>query len=459
MHESVNEPNNRSHAAFARQPVSSRYAPAPASTTPSQVTLSARPLNFSTSKLLGNVQVRVLLPSMKAAVPFPAVPLSQHTRLPDHRPPLRRDKPVRVSLPDHAPRYIFPSQDRSFIFIPRAFRPNQQGFARSRGSFGGPHSRRTSAYGGSNYTPSVAMSRRSSLAQEMPRDMFSSVDSGSYRSSAQPARPVVRLPQGAPYPNSDASPAGSFAGPGYQSYPLPQTPVVEHYRETSTMHQPRPQKTISVSGIESPASLALHAPQQQSQPPFQNQLPQHMAGSNVGAQPAGLESSAGPYYSYNHGQGPTGTPLSNIPERAIHAQPFQPPMAGYGPPFYPQFAQQAYYYPPANQQYRAMPGGIPPQADYAAPDAQIAAGPPAVDQQSGLVAQERNGMVYYVDASQLPQYPPQEQYQGQGQGQESYLQMPSYAVPGMGGMLTPSPEGAFYYPPVATESMYYTQPQ
>jgi len=152
-----------------------------------------RPYNFSTSKLLGRVQIRVLLPFSKAAGPLPVVPVKQHTRLPDHRPPLRRDKPVRVSLPDRAPRYVFPSQDRSFIFIPRALRPNQQGLGRPRNSFGhGPSSRRTSAYGGSAYSPSVAPSRRSSVARDNLREqVFSPAGSTTARSVAQAGRPAV----------------------------------------------------------------------------------------------------------------------------------------------------------------------------------------------------------------------------------------------------------------------------
>ena len=52
-----------------------------------------------------------------------------------------------------------------------------------------------------------------------------------------------------------------------------------------------------------------------------------------------------------------------------------------------------------------------------------------------MVAYESNGMTYYVDSSQLYAPPPMEGYP-----------QTSYAVPGMGGMMTPSPEGAYYYP-------------
>lgn len=262
-------------------------------------------------------------------------------------------------------------------------------------------------------------------------------------------RPVVRLPHAmAPFPQH-VSPGGSHI----VSYPLPQTPAIEHYRETTTMHQPRPQKTISVSGIESPATMALHAPQQQqNQQPFENQLPHHIA---EGSQSAPSVDGAGPpsFYPYQ-GQFPTGTPLSNIPERAIHAQPFEPPGQPYGHAFYgQQYAQPNYYYPPAMPVYAA------PQTSYAVPSANpIPAVSPAAQGQApaGTVAHESNGMVFYLDASQVsqPQYAGQEQYQPQ----ESYLQAQSYAVPGMGGMMTPSPEGGYYYPPVAPGGgMYYHQ--
>ena len=404
--------------------------------------MPSRPYNFSNTKLLGNVQVRVRLPSMKTVVPFAGVPVRQHTRLPDHRPPLRRDKPVRVSIPNQTPRYIFPSQERSFIFIPRAMRPNQQRFGRSRGSFGyGSSSRRTSAYGGSVYSPSVAASRRSSIAKDLTREgMFSPANSVNARSAAQGGRPVVRLPQGMTYPpNYIASPAGSLSNQGLPPYPPPQTPAIEHYREAATMHQPRPQKTISVSGIDSPAALSMHAPQAQAQQPFESQIPQHMTHASSIA-----SVTEGPPLSYYPYQGTAGTPLSNIPERAIHAQPFQPPGQAYGQPFHGHTAQPGYYYPP-------MPV-FPPSQGYATQQSQ---GPQdhqgGAQHQSSRVAHESNGMVYYLDAGQMPQYSQNMHYASQ----ENYLQPPNYAVPGMGGMMTPTQEGAYYYP--AADNVYYPQ--
>jgi len=249
--------------------------------------------------------------------------------------------------------------------------------------------------------------------------------------------------------------SGAFRPP--QTYPLPQTPAIEHYRETTTMHQPRPQKAISVSGIDSPATLSLHAPQQQSQQPFENQLPQHMSENGNGAQPMAADGSFAPFYPYA-GQSSAESPLSNIPERAIHAQPFQPPMQPYGQVVYGAYPPGGYYYPQSGQQYRQVPMFVPPQPAYApapaAPAPHAVSG--AAQGPAGTVAHESNGMVYYLDASQMP---PQQQQQERYPAQEAYLQPPSYAVPGMGGMMTPSPESGFYYPPVAAGAMFYPQTQ
>ncbi|KAF2488451.1 hypothetical protein BU16DRAFT_473911 [Lophium mytilinum] len=426
--------------------------------------------SFSSTVQTGSLNVRVSLLGMKAPIVFQGVPAKQHTRLPNHRPPLRRDKPVRISLPDHPPRYIFPTIDRSFIFIPRALRPNQQGFGRGRGrggfgSYGGFSSRRTSAYGGSVYSPSVAMSRRSSMAREMGRDgLVSPAGSVMSRAGGPVERPVVRLPPGGQHPSgphSVTSPSGGTPVvnmPPPQTYPLPQKPNFrENWQGQIPMHQPRPQKTISVAGIESPASIKFHAPQQVEQQPFHQQVPAHMNGAN------GATAPTEPPTFYPHSrqlsypsQASTGTPLSNIPERAIHApafQPFQQP--GFPPQAFPM--QPGFYYPPpANgpQPQFAAPGMVPmfvpnPQAaGYVMPvpppptsTAPTSAPPPA------MMAYEQNGMTYYYDPSQMYQQPA-----------EGYAPA-SYAVPGMGGMMTPSPDG-YYYPQVpvpAQGQVFYPQ--
>ncbi|KAF2830421.1 hypothetical protein CC86DRAFT_367190 [Ophiobolus disseminans] len=423
----------------------------------------AQARNFSTTVHTHNALVRVFLPHMKAPIQFQNVPIKQHTRLPNHRPPLRRDKPVRISLPPAPPRYIFPTTERSFIFIPRALRPNQQGFGRGRGRFGsfgaggGFSSRRTSAYGGSVYSPSVAMSRRSSIAREMGRDnLVSPAGSIMSRNGYDPSRPVVRLPPGGPRmpngPPSLVSPTNMapsiMAGP--HAYPLPQKPTYrENWQGQLTMHQPRPQKTVSVAGIESPASMSFNPPQQQEQQPFHQQVPAHMNGAAPTAEQQ-------PFY--QHGRQPsypsqvsTGTPLSNIPERAIHAPAFQPyQQSGFQPQA---FVPQNYYYPPAGPQPQYMaPAAMVPmfvpgaqQPGYVMPvAAPPAAAPPPAAGQPNMVAYESNGMTFYVDSAQLYQPPPMEGYP-----------QPSYAVPGMGGMMTPGPDGAYYYPQQMQPAGYY----
>ncbi|KAG5983551.1 hypothetical protein E4U55_007886 [Claviceps digitariae] len=482
---------------------------------------STTPINrtLSTEKHIGNAQVRVYLPGMKAPAVFPGIAVKQYTKLPDHRPPLRRDKPVRISLPDHPPRYVFPAPDRSFTFIPRALRPNQQrvrGKPRSSwGSIGG-YSRRNSVFGGSYYgsayTPSLAQSRRSSVLQD--RDfMFSPTGSVISRAPmpADSVRPVVRLPPSAgpqsslpvhgnngpvvesmlmstPLPGSVPVPVSAHAAraqlepanpvtevssinelPQPQTHPLPQKPAAQENRPKSIpMHQPRPQKNISVADIESPTATQGTAPAAAPPPAFQQafhqQVPIQVA--NGYSQDSHSQHSRRPSYQ----QQLAGTPLSQIPERAIHAAPFQPSAYSQQAPYYGQQVyaaqpQQGYYYPPGYSSAPNMapsgpapgyiPGGQPavvpnsfdPQSQ---PEQGASAQAPGHGASSGsnLVAQEVNGMVYYYDASQIapvnsyPPYPGPQNYQP--------------GVMGMGGMVTPSPDG-FYYPQQASGMVYYPQ--
>ncbi|KHN93785.1 extensin [Metarhizium album ARSEF 1941] len=466
---------------------------------------SATPINrtLSTEKHIGNAQVRVMLPGMMEPAVFPGMPVKQYTKLPDHRPPLRRDKPVRISLPGHPPRYIFPASDRSFTFIPRALRPNQQrmrGKSRSAwGSIGG-FSRRTSVFGGSYYgsaySPSVALSRRSSVAHE--RDFIFSPTATVISRPPMPTdnvRPVVRLPPSAmpqppmpvqlpapgpahvappafgqdavllPVPQTSAqsaAPAESSINelPPPQTHPLPQKPTVQENRPNSIpMHQPRPQKNISVADIESP-TMTRGVGSQAFQGAFHQQVPVQVA--NGYGQEAHARRPSFP------SQQSTGTPLSHIPERAIHAAPFQPNAYGqpqyYGQQVYQPQPQQGYFYAtgysgpgmaptapapgfvPAGQPAN-MPGGFAPQGQPDQGSASLGHGHnPSAG--SNLVAQEVNGMVYYYDASQIapvnsyPTYSAPQGYQ------------PS--VMGMGGMVTPSPDG-FYYPQHASGMVYYPQ--
>ena len=443
------------------------YQGSPERLKPPSSSLKAQPPNrsFSRTARVGTMQIRVYMPGMTDPITFTAVPVNQHTRLPHHRPPLRRDKPVRISLPNMPIRYIFPSTDRSFIFIPRALRPNQQGFGKARGrgsfnggygSFGGFSSRRTSAYAGSAYSPSVAMSRRSSLAREV------TLDSVLPPVSTEPGKPVVRLPPAAEQMQVAAQQAHRMTEtptvnlPPPTNYPLPQKPTFRENRPAPIpMHQPIPQKTVSVADIESPATLDFNPPQQQQQQPFHQQVPTQVPGQGY---PQDIS-----YYPHSrhpsHPSQGSGTPLSQIPERAIHAQPFHP--IPYQPQaFYPQqFPPPMYYYPPADQLPIVAPSVAAPsfvpgqQYPYAIP---VAAAPPPPPpppaeptSQAGTVAHESNGMVYYYDSSQLaagaesnPQYPP-----------ATYAMAQSGGVVGMGGMMTPpvqyypQPSPAVYYPP------------
>lgn len=414
--------------------------------------MSATPINrtLSTEKVIANVQVRVYIPQLRDPVVFPPIPFKQYTKLPDHRPPLRRDKPVRISIPDFPPRYIFPATDRSFIFIPRALRPNQQrvrGKPRSGlGSIGG-FSRRTSVFGGSyyngsQYSPSVALSRRSSIAPDIGRDYIVS-PTGSAISrppmGMEPGRPVVRLPPRVEpqvqLPPVDGAPAVGHSTigdlPQPQTHPLPQKPGMQESQPTSIpMHQPRPQKTVSVENIESPTAHQMSQPYQQA---FHHQVPVQVSNG------LGHEThSRNPSYP----QHSTGTPLSQIPERAIHAAPFQPTQysqQGYYPPYQMMPQSQGYYYPPPAPYSAAAPNFVPGTQPGQSPG--DAAAP-------NLVAQEVNGMVYYYDASQLPQmptYPPYSAAQG--------YPGPN-GVMNLNGMVTPSPDGFYYQQPGA---VYYPQ--
>lgn len=433
---------------------------------------SKEPINrtLSTEKFIGKAPVRVMVPPLTNPVILPSMPIKQYTKLPDHRPPLRRDKPVRISLPDHGPRYIFPAVDRSFVFIPRAMRPNQQRIrGKGRSGFGsaGGYSRRTSVfggsiYGGSVYSPSVALSRRSSIAYDR-ENVFSPTASVASRAPVptEPAKPVVRLPPRPDLPG--AAPPLDMAAqvlqpeglmnhlPQPQIHALPQKPGMQESQAAPLpMHQPRPQKNISVANIDS-ADLSQGSPAFQGA--FYHQMPVQvtngLARENHARRPSHPSQHSG------------GTPLSQIPERAIHAAPFQPNMYGQQQPHiqHPYYHQhqssysmpppppppQGFYYPPPNMP-NTLANGFPPSGQAEAAPGHSPNAPPA----PGMVAQEANGMVYYYDPAQVGQvnpyssYPPNQPYQ------------PS--VVGMGGMVTPSPDG-YYFPQGASGhgTVYYQQ--
>ncbi|KAJ5114631.1 hypothetical protein NUU61_000390 [Penicillium alfredii] len=352
-----------------------------------------RPPNrsFSSTTLVGNVPVVVFLPGMTQPTPFSAVPKKQHTRLPQHRPPLRRDKPVRISLPGQPPRYIFPSTERSFIFIPRALRPNQQGYrGRGRGGFYG--GRRPSYYTNTVYTPSV-LSRRSSLGMAASQDGYPSPAGSVYSRPMVPpdtSKPIVRLPP--PRPPIGVPPTGPGAmGPG-PPMQLPHPAYRESRPAPIPMHQPRPQKAVSVADIESPARFPFNPPHPHQDQPFHHQVPIPVNGPGHDPTAHGPPSQA------------SVTPLSQIPERAIHAQPFQPynyQQPGFYPPAYP----GAMYYPASGPDYSAYNGPVGPGTSVASfPQGQQPmpyASSGEQPSQPGTVAHESGGTVYFYDANQM----------------------------------------------------------
>ncbi len=436
--------------------------------------MNHEPINraMSVERVVGTQTAQVLLPPMKEPRIFKFT-VKQYTKLPDHRPPLRRDKPVRISLPGSPPRYVYPALDRSFIFIPRAMRPNQRMRGKPRSWLGGSvsgFSRRTSVvgggsyYGGSMYSPSIAMSRRSSIAPDM------GIMSPTGSTISRPPLPgegqrtvVVRLPPTV-RPEQPLMPAPAAQGDGPterpmaigessindlprpQTHPLPQKPT---FSEPLPMHQPRPQKTVSVESIETPTMMM----------PFHHQVPPQVS-NGFSQEPHNRNPS---YPSHT-----TGTPLSQIPERAIYAAEFQPNTYSQ-PNFYNQGypmmppPQQGYYYPPpyggAMAPSATAPAFIPgaqhtPTPSFNQPGSQGESGrmsTPGGQTAPGqnLVAQEVNGMVYYYDASQLPPVASYPSYPG-----------PQGFVPslvGMGGPVTPGPETGFYYPQTTPGMVYYAQ--
>ncbi|KAL2023784.1 hypothetical protein VTK56DRAFT_1051 [Thermocarpiscus australiensis] len=440
---------------------------------------------MSTEKHIGIATIRVFIPPMSAPKLFPGIALKQYTKLPDHRPPLRRDKPVRISLPYHEPpvmpRYIFPASDRSFIFIPRAMRPNQQ---RTRGKGprsilgSGPFSRGTSVWGGSVYgsvySPSIALSRRSSIAPDTGREFMLSPTGSAISRPPLPvdsARPVVRLPPLAQppvaamplpaKPNASERPAPpaerSISEQLWsQAHPLPQKPTFPEKQPIPIpMHQPRPQKTVSVENIESPVQQATDAP-----PPYQEAFHQQVPPQFPNGFPQDSQARSHSYQS----QSSAPAHLSQIPERAIHAAPFQPTAYAqpsfYGQPYPTMQPQQGLYYHqpfaanvppnasapafvPAAQQGQPVTYAQPAQSDTTATQP-AGQGPSS----QNLVAQEINGMVYYYDPSQLPQVP----------GFPPYPAAQPYApgMVGMGGVMTPSPD-TYYYQQPAPGMVYYPQ--
>ncbi|KAI5811614.1 CASC3/Barentsz eIF4AIII binding-domain-containing protein [Peziza echinospora] len=377
-------------------------------------------------------QIIVNLPGMKFPITFSEVPYKFHLRLPSHRPPLRSDKPVRVSLPDLPIKYIFPPKARSFVFIPRAMRPGAPGYIN-----GAPVSRRgmhrgptRSIYAGS--VASHSISRRSSFQPDITtqpgspvqvhENTAAPVQSRPVESTeAAPEKPVVKLPPPSePQPVAESS-ASAAAPPAIRKpsaevakaspqYPM-HVPPLHDARGTPIipMYQPRPQKTVSVADIESPASM--HYP-----------VPYH---------PAYIEGTSTPISYPNHNvyghsrqpsyqSQPSGTPLSHIPERAVHAQPFHPAYVQQATPYYyaspqPQTHAHPILHPHAHQQmythqpppYTASPQYASSPLPHGTPTVYHSIPVPPPPPQTlppqtlpgATIAQESNGTVYFYDQS------------------------------------------------------------
>ncbi|EAQ85818.1 hypothetical protein CHGG_07071 [Chaetomium globosum CBS 148.51] len=363
---------------------------------------------MSTEKHIGNTTIRVSIPALGPPKLFPGVALKQYTKLPDHRPPLRRDKPVRISIPYHyppvMPRYIFPAIDRSFIFIPRAMRPNQQ---RTR-------------------VPAMGMPPRPDVYQKVPEAS------------------INELPQP-------------------QTHPLPLKPTFQESQpNTLPMHQPRPQKAVSLENIESPAQQSTNAPGPYQQP-FHQQMPP--------PPPNGYPQDSHARHPSYQSQFSSSTPLSQIPERAVHAAPFQPNTYAqpsfYNQPYAPMPPQQGFYYPqpfnanmgpnanaptfvPATQQ-QGQPAPYTQSAQGEMPSTQPAAQGTSQQQQNIVDARESQGTVYYDYYSQPPQmpgYPP-----SFPTGPQPYATGPGMVGMAAAPMMTPSPDTFYYQQPMA----YYPQ--
>jgi len=170
----------------------------------------------------------------------------------------------------------------------------------------------------------------------------------------------------------------------------PGIPQQQNHVDQLEMHQPRPQKTVSVASIESPAPLHFHAPMQQEQQPFHHQVPAHMSSISSQGDPNGRVRQLS-----FQSQLPSSTPLSNIAERALHAQPFQPlgmQQAQYYQPVYPM--QNYYYYPQMGVQADAYDNSM------AAWNTGMNVSEETMAGTNNMYAHESNGMVYYYNPPQ-----------------------------------------------------------
>jgi hypothetical protein len=223
------------------------------------------------------------------------------------------------------------------------------------------------------------------------------------------------------------------------------------------MHQPRPQKTVSVENIESPVQQTANGPNPYPQAFHQQVPPQVSSGFAQDSHARNL--------SYQS-QFSSTTPLSQIPERAVYAAPFQPnsyaPPSFYGQQYSTMQPQQGFYYPqsfgpnmgpnanapafvPATHQQQPQPVPYTQPAQGDVPTVQAPA--QGTSSQNLVEPRESQGTVYYEYYSQVPPMPGYPQFPPPGQ---------PYAPPGMvsmGGMMTPNPDTFYYQQPM----IYYSQ--
>ena len=416
---------------------------------PTYTSSAKGPEPLSRTVTTGHITLRVALSSKSDPIIYEKMPLKYHIRLPDLRPPLRRDKPVRVALPFRTPRYIFPNVDRSFIFIPRAQRPNQQ---TTRKAFG---SRRNSALGGSSYTPSIAMSRRSSIAREgIISPAGSSISKQPLGAPIGPSRPIVKLPAGSRIQGSMVNgivhtgpTLAPTDGVSESIHPPPGKPTFQSpWTGQLPVHQPRPQKTVSVTTIESPSKDEIFIPQQHDNQPFHHQVPNHVNGIRPVQEHGGSYPQQG-QIAFNTSQ-PTGTP-THLPENAVNAQPFQPDQPQYYYPAPYPMPEMMMYLGGDNQaaQYGTQPMMAPtmymqpaPQGSYLIPvlnATNVPPMPPVAEAPLGTTAYESNGTVYFYDAAQYgdgamssaPYAPPDADSSGKGGEGVYYPQAPMNRYP------------------------------
>lgn len=426
LHDSVSKIASGSKAA---KPLLGRHGPTSSNNTenPAASVDDTLSKTFSTTLILGQVPVIISLPEMRETRVVQNVKRQKHTILPHHRPPLRRDKPIRVFLPGQQPRYVSPTNERSFIFLSRTFRSHRDGIqdGARRNNFHLSH-RRYRGIGGGN-TSSLEVSGKLSVADEVPSEKIGP-------SAAEPGESVARFSSSVPATvlsmsvNSnlrhDDAELSNFAASIEHDNNEP-----ESIAERSAMDQARPNVSIPVSDLDSAEKLQPNLPMpspalQQQQQPFHQQMPPLVN------RPAQSEDDS-PLYDHNRVHElsqmahDNSVPAPRMSKEAIYAQPFQPAHLPAVPQAYMPFSQAPgntfyagteHYFPMYYPGYDfasvppMFPSHVPPPPEVAIPPAlpiSVAYPTPAQPTTSlsehsanrGTIAHESNGMVYYLNPS------------------------------------------------------------